>query len=64
MNNIEEALKVLVENGYTITTPVDKIVYLVDYGSHCPMATRRTLQPKKGMYKKTAYQRVALIKLD
>jgi hypothetical protein len=63
MNDIEDALKLLVENGYSVTPPEDEIVYLVDHGRSSPMTTRRTLKPTKGWNNKISAQRVALIKL-
>lgn len=64
MREIEDALKILVDNGYSITPPEGKTIYLVDHGLSQPMTTRKTLKPHMGWNKKIAAQRVALIKLD
>lgn len=63
MKDINEALKLLSENGYVITVPENDI-YLVDHGKGIPMTTRRTLKPGRGGFNKTPAQRVALIKLN
>ena len=63
MNKIEDALKLLAENGYAVSVP-ETNVYLVDHGKGIPMTTRKTLNPTKGWHNKTSAQRVALIKLD
>lgn len=64
MNDIEKALKLLVENRYIVSAPMDKMIYLVDHGYGQPMTTRRTLQPKLNQFKKTCPQRVAVINLE
>lgn len=63
MGKIEDALRLLTENGYVITVPENDI-YLVDHGKGIPMTTRRTLKLGRGGFNKTPAQRVALIKLD
>lgn len=63
MNEIEDALKLLAENGYAVSVP-ETNVYLVDHGKGQPMTTRKTLHPHRGGFNKTPAQRVALIKLD
>lgn len=63
MSKIEDALKLLTENGYAISVP-ETDIYLVDHGKGVPMTTRKTLKPHKGGFNKTPAQRVALIKLD
>ena len=63
MNKIEDALKLLADNGYSISVP-ETDIYLVDHGKGVPMTTRKTLNPTKGAFNKTSAQRVALIKLN
>ena len=63
MSEIEDALKLLADNGYSISVP-ETDIYLVDHGKGVPMTTRKTLNPTKDKFNKTSAQRVTLIKLD
>lgn len=64
MNSIESAIKLLVDSGFSVTSPDDRFIYLVDRGHKQTMTTRKTLAPKKNQFNKISGHRVALIRLD
>ena len=64
MNDTEKAIKLLVDSGFSVTSPNNRFIYLVDRGSFQTMSTRKTLHPKKNQFSKIPAHRVALIKLD
>ena len=64
MDDIEKAIKVLVDAGFEVTGPEHKTVYLVDHGHGQTITTRKTLKPSKNQFSKISAHRVALIHLD
>ena len=64
MDNIESAIKLLVDSGFSVTSPDDRYIYLVDRGHKQTMTTRKTLEPKKNQFNKISAHRAALIRLD
>lgn len=64
VKDIEEAIKLLVDSGFSVTSPDDRFIYLVDRGHKQTMSTRKTLEPKKNQFSKISAHRVALIRLD